>query len=149
RLIVFICMLSTGFNLEVVLCVATLDLVRRDWRLYCNILQPDVGNNNDDNPTVVDVKTVNMLENEQRSPIPYKLPPGVVREQLNNNNTIIRQNEQSLSFAVQDLEPADSRGVFKNVNIDVRQYKRLKMFIHAERYKDIPVSDGDLVAFLR
>lgn len=145
----FMRMYLTGFEQEVVLRFATLDLVRGDWRLYSNSLQPDVDNDNNDDPTVVDVKTVNIQENEQRSPIPYKLPPGVVREQLNNNNTIIRQNEQSLSFAVENLEPADSRGVFKNVDIDVRQYKRLKMFIHAERYKDIPVADGDLVAFLR
>src|SRR5690606_14480721 len=89
----FMRMYLTGFNQEVVLRFATLDLVRGDWRLYSNTLQPDVDNNNDDDPTVVDVKTVNIQENEQRSPIPYKLPPGVVREQLNNNNTVIRQNE--------------------------------------------------------
>jgi cell surface protein SprA len=145
----FMRMYLSGFDQEVVLRFATLDLVRGDWRLYSNSLQPDVDNDPGDDNTVVDVKTVNIQENEQRTPIPYKLPPGVVREQLNNNNTIIRQNEQSLSFAVEGLEPMDSRGVFKNVDIDVRQYKRLKMFIHAERYKDIPVADGDLVAFLR
>ena len=39
------------------------------------------------------------------------------REQLNNNNTVIRQNEQSLVLKVCDLEPADSRAVFKNINV--------------------------------
>ena len=32
----------------------------------------------------------------------------------------------------EQLEPGDARGVFKNVNLDLRQYKRLKMFMHAE-----------------
>src|SRR5690606_26551599 len=111
----FMRMYLSGFDQEVVLRFATLDLVRGDWRLYSNSLQPnDSDPDPDDDNTVVDVNTVNIQENEQRTPIPYKLPPGVVREQLNNNNTIIRQNEQSLSFAVQDLEPTDSRGVFKD-----------------------------------
>jgi cell surface protein SprA len=94
---------------------------------------------------------VNIEENNSRIPIPYVLPPGVIREQLNNNNTIIRQNEQSLSFVVENLEAQDSRGVFKNVNIDVRQYERLKMFMHAEKILNSDYLDDDipLVGFLR
>ncbi|TRZ45784.1 cell surface protein SprA [Robertkochia solimangrovi] len=149
RSISFMRMFMTGFDEPVVLRFGTLDLVRGDWRNYSKSLQPDTDPDPDDDGTFVDVNTVNIQENEQREPIPYRLPPGVVREQLNNNNTIIRQNEQSLSFAVCDLEPEDSRGVFKNVNIDIRQYKRLKMFIHAEEYDDVPLSDGQLVGFLR
>lgn len=145
----FMRMFLTGFDQQVILRFATLDLVRGDWRNYIGSLEPEDDPDPSDDNTLVDVSTVNIQENEQRMPIPYKLPPGVVREQLNNNNTIIRQNEQSLSFAVRDLQPKDSRGVFKNVDIDIRQYKRLKMFIHAERYEDIPVGPGELVAFLR
>ena len=75
---------------------------------------------------------VNILENENRIPINYILPPDIQREQVNNNNTIVRQNEQSMSFGVCDLQPKDYRAVYKNVNVDIRQYKKLKMFIHAE-----------------
>ncbi|MCX2681802.1 cell surface protein SprA [Galbibacter sp. EGI 63066] len=149
RSISFMRMFMTGFSEPTVLRFGTLDLVRGDWRNYSRSLQPEDDPDPNDDDTFVDVNTVNIQENEQREPIPYRLPPGVVREQLNNNNTIVRQNEQSLSFAVCDLEPEDSRGVFKNLNIDVRQYKRLKMFIHAEQYNNVPIADGDLVAFLR
>ncbi|MDG3582581.1 cell surface protein SprA [Galbibacter pacificus] len=149
RSVSFMRMFLTGFSNPVVLRFGTLDLVRGDWRNYSSSLQPEDDPDPNDDGTFVDVNTVNIQENEQREPIPYRLPPGVVREQLNNNNTIIRQNEQSLSFAVCDLETEDSRGVFKNINIDVRQYKRIKMFVHAEQYETTPVSDGDLVAFLR
>ncbi len=152
RSISFMRMYMTGFNSPTVLRFATLDLVRGDWRTYTKTLQ-DV--NIDDNPaddgTTLDVNTVNIEENSGRIPIPYVLPPGVVREQLNNNNTIIRQNEQSLSLLVENLEAQDSRGVFKNLNIDIRQYKNLKMFMHAEKIVDSDYADSStpLVGFLR
>ncbi|SNZ01040.1 protein involved in gliding motility SprA [Flagellimonas pacifica] len=151
RSISFMRMYLTGFSDDVVLRFATLDLVRGDWRTYTNSLQPDVDNDPLDDGTVTDVNTVNIEENFGRQPIPYVLPPGVIREQLNNNNTIIRQNEQSLSFVVENLEPQDARGVFKNVNIDVRQYERIKMFMHAEKIMNGDYSDSDtpLVGFLR
>lgn len=151
RSISFMRMYLTGFNDDVALRFATLDLVRGDWRTYTNSLQPDIDNDPSDDGTVTDVNTVNIEENFGRQPIPYVLPPGVVREQLNNNNTIIRQNEQSLSFVVENLESQDSRGVFKNVNIDVRQYERIKMFMHAEKILNGDYSDDDtpLVGFLR
>ncbi|MCL6267306.1 cell surface protein SprA [Flagellimonas myxillae] len=146
----FMRMYMTGFTDDIVLRFATLDLVRGDWRTYTNSLE---SNNDDpsDDDTIIDVNTVNIEENFGRQPIPYVLPPGVVREQLNNNNTIIRQNEQSLSFVVENLQPEDSRGVFKNVNIDVRQYERIKMFMHAEKILNADYSDADtpLVGFLR
>jgi len=152
RSISFMRMYLTGFSDDVVMRFATLDLVRGDWRTYTRSLQPEeVDNDPSDDGTVTDVNTVNIEENFGRQPIPYVLPPGVVREQLNNNNTIIRQNEQSLSFVVENLESEDSRGVFKNVNVDVRQYERIKMFMHAEKIMNGDYSDSDtpLVGFLR
>ncbi|MFD2604047.1 cell surface protein SprA [Euzebyella marina] len=143
-------MYMTGFNSDVVLRFATLDLVRGDWRTYVKSLDPDDPNVGDD-ATTMDVNAVNIQENENRSPIPYVLPPGVRREQLNNNNTIIQQNEQSLSLVVENLESQDSRGVFKNLNIDVRQYEKLKMFMHAEKIleSDSYEIESPLVGFLR
>ncbi len=152
RSISFMRMYMTGFASDVILRFATLDLVRGDWRTYTNSLErPGLDDDPSDDGTVTDVNTVNIEENFNRQPIPYVLPPGVVREQLNNNNTIIRQNEQSLSFVVENLESEDARGVFKNVNIDVRQYERIKMFMHAEKILNGDYSDNDtpLVGFLR
>ena len=143
-------MYMTGFNDDVVLRFATLDLVRGDWRTYAKSLQDEDLDPLDDG-TSLDVNAVNIQENENRNPIPYVLPPGVLREQLNNNNTIIQQNEQSLSLVVENLEAEDSRGVFKNLNIDLRQYEKLKMFMHAEKIfdADYPIEDTPLVGFLR
>jgi cell surface protein SprA len=47
----------------------------------------------------LDVSAVNIQENNQRCPINYITPPGCKAEQL-FNNTIINQNEQSLSLRV-------------------------------------------------
>ena len=151
RSISFMRMYLTGFSDDVVLRFATLDLVRGDWRTYTKSLQPDVDNIPEDDGTVVDVNTVNIEENNTRTPIPYDLPPGLRREQLNNNNTIVQQNEQSLSFRFEGLESEDSRGVFKNINFDIRQYERLKMFIHAEEFfmDDYLDDEVPLVGFLR
>ncbi len=150
RSISFMRMYLTGFSSDAVLRFATLDLVRGDWRTYTKTLESNEDDPSDD-ATQVDVNTVNIQENGNRNPIPYVLPPGVFREQLNNNNTIIDQNEQSLSFVVNDLEPEDSRGVFKNINYDIRQYKKLKMFMHAEEIMENDYVDGatPLVGFLR
>ncbi|MFS4418386.1 cell surface protein SprA [Maribacter sp. 2307ULW6-5] len=152
RSISFMRMYMTGFNDPTVLRFATLDLVRGDWRTYVKTLQDaDVDNDPTDDGTTLEVNTVNIEENNGRVPIPYVLPPGVLREQLNNNNTIIRQNEQSLSLLVDNLEPRDARGVFKNLNIDIRQYEKLKMFMHAEKISDLDYPDDStpLVGFLR
>jgi cell surface protein SprA len=152
RSISFMRMYLTGFSSDVVLRFATLDMVRGDWRTYTKTLQDEMVDNDPiDDGTIVDVNTVNIEENNSRLPIPYVLPPGVVREQLNNNNTIIRQNEQSLSFKVENLESEDSRGVFKSLNIDIRQYKKLRMFMHAEKINDSDYSDdaNPLIGFLR
>ena len=155
RSVRFMRMWLKGFTEPVVLRFGTLDLVRGDWRRYTQPLNTaQISSSN----TSVDVSTVNILENENRIPINYKLPPGVAREQLNNFNSVIRQNEQSLSLRVQDLEPKDLKGVYKNIDIDMRQYKRIKMFIHAESIPNrtplpgegsIENFDKRMVAFMR
>nr|WP_204344968.1 cell surface protein SprA [Psychroserpens algicola] len=131
------------FTETTVLRFATLDLVRSDWRRYRLTLDDEPNNDNDN--TEFSVGVVGLQENDGN----YVLPPGVVLEQLNNNNNIIRQNEQSLQVEVCDLEPQDSRGVFKNINVDMRQYNKLRMFIHAEDGETGSLNDGDLVGFIR
>jgi len=168
RSIRFMRMYLTGFSEEVTLRFGSLDLVRSEWRRYTKSLDPFEDDNTDllDN-TAFDVQTVNIQENGDRSPIRYVTPPGVVREQLYQNNTIINQNEQALSLRVSSadgtynggLEPLDSRAVFKQVNVDMRQYKRLKMFLHAESLPILsaenpngetsPLQDDQMVAFIR
>ena len=143
RSVRFARMFLTDFTQQTTLRFATLDLVRSDWRRY-RLSLDDEPNNDGDNATL-NVGVVGLQDNDGN----YVLPPGVVLEQLNNNNNIIRQNEQSLQIEVCELEPEDSRGVFKNINVDMRQYNKLRMFIHAEDGENGGLDDGDLVGFIR
>ena len=157
RSIRFMRMFMTGFASDVTMRFGSLDLVRGEWRRYTNTLDSnnpiDVDPSNDD--TTLDVLAVDIEENGDRSPIKYISPPGVTREELYNNNSVVRQNEKSLSLRVSDqgLESLDSRGVFKNVSIDMRQYKKLKMFLHAEALpiatNPSPLQDDEMVGFIR
>ncbi|WP_296382960.1 cell surface protein SprA [Winogradskyella sp.] len=131
------------FTENTVLRFASLDLVRSDWRRYTLDLDNDATNNSVD--AEFNVAIVGVQENDGD----YVIPPGVRREELNNNNNVIRQNEQSLVLQACDLEPTDSRGVFKNINIDMRQYKKLRMFLHAEAQEGSTLDPGELVAFIR
>jgi len=154
RSIQFMRMFVTGFSQDITLRFGALDLVRGDWRTYKNTLDSKDPNPDDDG-TAFDVLAVNIQENSARVPINYQMPPGVIREQLYNNNTIIRQNEQSLSLRVSQagLQPGDSRAVFKNISIDMRQYKRLQMFFHAEALEnDLDANrlqDNEMAGFIR
>ncbi|HEU0135689.1 MAG TPA: cell surface protein SprA [Flavobacterium sp.] len=153
RTIQFMRMFMTDFTDEVTVRFGSLDLVRGEWRRYTNTLD-QLDTNVEDDDTNFDVIAINIQENGDRCPINYISPPGVVREQLYNSNTIINQNEQSLALrsAGDGLEIDDSRAVFKNVSVDMRQFKKLKMFLHAEALPEpgfTALQDNELVAFIR
>ncbi|WP_417856132.1 cell surface protein SprA [Xanthomarina gelatinilytica] len=144
RSIRFTRMYLKEFTEKTVFRFGTLDLVRSDWRRYNLTLDEDGGDPALDN-TEFSVGIIGTIENDGI----YISPPGVEPEEFYNNNTVIRQNEQSLVLDVCDLESHDARAVYKNINIDMRQYKRLRMFIHAQE-GDIPgLQDEDLVGFIR
>ncbi|WP_417885200.1 cell surface protein SprA [Zunongwangia sp.] len=150
RSIRFMRMFLTGFNDPTIFRFASMEMIRGDYRRYNGILDEDNNPNQQDYDAGFEVTAVNIEENENREPIPYVLPPGVRREQLYQNNSNVRQNEQSLSMQVCGLQPQDARAVYKNFQVDMRQYKSLKMFLHGEGLvgQQKP-KDGDLVAFIR
>lgn len=124
----------------------TLDLVRSDWRRFTQALDINDGTPEDEQ-TDFTVGVIGTLENEGS----YNSPPGIEPEQLFNNNTVVRQNEQSLVVQTCNLETQDARGVFKNINLDMRQYERIRMFIHAEDAESgVGSLDNDeMVGFVR
>ena len=143
RSIRFMRMYLTEFTQNTIFRFGTLELVRSDWRKYQLSLDEEIDNNND--TTDFSVGIIGIQENEES----YVSPPGVEREQFNNNNTIVRQNEQSLVLNVCELEPEDSRGVYKNISVDMRQFNRLRMFMHAEDGASPGFTDGDIIGFVR
>ncbi|WP_301827750.1 cell surface protein SprA [uncultured Parabacteroides sp.] len=145
----FMRMFMTGFKESVVLRFGTLQLVRGEWRSYeQDLSDPKMP------PAVkgkLEVSTVNIEENSDRDPVSYTLPPGVSRVLDPSQPQIRQENEQALSLKVTDLAAQDARAVYKNTNYDLRQYKRLQLFTHAEAPKlDVnDLADGDLAVFIR
>jgi cell surface protein SprA len=140
-----------GFEEEIICRFATLELVRGTWRTYDRSLTSPgeyVPIDNDD--TSFEVFTVNIEENGQRQPVPYVLPPGIEREIDLGTTTLQQRNEQSLSLRVFGLKDGDARAVYKTSDLDVRQYRRLRMFSHAEAAgQNEDLSDGDITVFIR
>lgn len=150
RSIRFMRMYLSQFTQNTVLRFGTLDLVRGDYRRFTRTLNDVTFEDPANSNTLFEVGSVSIEENENRQPIPYRMPPGLDRERLNNNNNIIRQNEQSLSLKVCQLKPNDGRAVYKNFSVDMRQYKNLEMFIHAESLENqTALSNGEMHAFMR
>ncbi len=131
----FIRMFLTGFEDSVVLRFAKLELVRNQWRRF-NYELDTTGQYKlipANSPTSFNQLAVNIEENNSRSPIPYKTPANVIRQQqLSNNNVNLLLNEQSLSLQTCNLARGDIRGVFKTLNLDLRQYGKAYMYTHIE-----------------
>lgn len=144
----FMRMYLTGCEHETHLRFATLDLVRGEWRQYTRDLAPvGVAVNSS---ASIDVQTVNIEENSTRSPVNYVLPPGVSRQTDPGQAQLIAQNEQAMVLRVAHLSPRDARAMYKNTGYDMRQYKNLQMFVHAEQIAiDPELKDGDLSCFIR
>ncbi|GAB4092650.1 cell surface protein SprA [Flaviaesturariibacter terrae] len=149
----FIRMFLTGFDSSIVTRFGKLELVRNQWRKFTNEIDT-IGNVRPpvNTTTSIEALAVNLEENDQRTPIPYRTPPGIERQQqLSNNNVQLLQNEQALSVKTCGLQPNDTRGVFKTLNMDLRQYGSLSMFVHAED-NAVPgtnIRDGELNAVIR
>ena len=144
----FMRMYMKGFTDSTIIRFAQMQLVRADWRRYLHSLNKPgavVPLDPTDNTTFV-VSTVNIEENGKRTPVRYVEPPGISRVRDPASQNVVQQNEQSLSLRVCNLKPSDSRAAYKTVNFDIRNYKYLKMFVHAE---GTDVKDGDLSAFIR
>jgi cell surface protein SprA len=149
----FLRMYLTGFEDDVTLRFAKLDLVRNQWRQYgyeinySNDYKQISANTN----TTLNTLAVSVEENGNRTPVNYVIPPGIERIQLLSNNGVnLLQNEQALALQVNALNKKEARGVFKTMNIDVRRYGKLSMFLHAESMiNKNPIKDGNLTAVIR
>ncbi len=148
----FMRMFATGFEDSVVMRFAVLQLTRNIWRKF----QYKVDSSGMYNPATVstfNVGAVNIEENDKRTPLPYRTPSEIQRQQtLTNNGINLLQNEQALSLQFCDLSINDAKAVFQTFpDRDLRQFKKLQMFVHAEPTQQQPNSffDKDLYAVVR
>ena len=147
RSIRFMRMYMTGFQKQVTLRFARMEFVRNQWRRYNQDLS-DVNTIPCDAQTQFDVDAVNIEENSNRQPFNYVLPEGIRRE-LALGVFSTQQNEQSLTMTIRGLCDGEEKAVFKRLDMDMRVYERLKMFVHGEILDRLPIRDGDLSVFVR
>ena len=140
----FMRMFLTGFKKPIVLRFGTLDLVRGEWRTYDQQLSAASGG-------TLEASAVNLEENAEKTPVNYVLPPGISREQDPSQPQLVESNEQALSLVVRNLTSGEAKAVYKNTTLDLRQYKRIQMFTHANALEQntTNLKDRELAVFIR
>ena len=145
----FMRMFLTNFADSTFLRFGTLNLTRGEWLSYTNKLYTSTSA-----PSVtgeLTVSAVNIEDDATKTPVNYVLPPGVSRQIDPSQLQTVEENEQSLSLKVENLASNDARAVYKATSYDMREYKRLHMFAHAEKLTgDITnLKDYELSLFIR
>ena len=140
----FMRMFLTGFKKPIVLRFGTFDLVMGKWRTYDQPLSAASGG-------TIDASSVSLEENGEKTPVNYVLPPGIKREQDPSQPQLVEANEQALSLVVKNMSTGEAKAVYKNSTLDLRQYKRIQMFAHANALEQntTRLQDGDLSVFIR
>ena len=140
----FMRMFLTGFKKPIVLRFGTFDLVMGKWRTYDQPLSAASGG-------TLDASSVSLEENGEKTPVNYVLPPGIKREQDPSQPQLVEANEQALSLVVKNMSTGEAKAVYKNSTIDLRQYKRIQMFAHANALEQntTRLQDGELSVFIR
>ncbi len=140
----FMRMFLTGFKKPIVLRFGTFDLVMGKWRTYDQSLSAASGG-------TLDASSVSLEENGEKTPVNYVLPPGIRREQDPSQPQLVEANEQALSLVVKNMSTGEAKAVYKNSTLDLRQYKRIQMFAHANAFEQntTRLQDGDLSVFIR
>ncbi len=150
----FIRAYATEFSQPVVMRLVKFQLVGSQWRKFDgNLYQRGLYEIPEPYDPKFNVSVINIEENgssgTNTEKIPYVLPPGIERDYDNTSPILREQNEQSLLLTVEGLKDRDARAVFKNLTTDLINYKRLKMFFHAEAKDGIELLDDEVTAFVR
>ena len=151
RSIRFMRMFPTDFEQPVVLRFAAMDLVRGEWRRYpfsLDGIREDVPTDEGSN-TVFEVNAVQsrgerIANPDSLRPSTGDRPTGTLRHRL----PAAAERAIALSPGVRAFGWRCS-GRIQNLSMDMRMFKRLKMFVHAEAGDNRPLRDNDLGIFVR
>ena len=141
----FMRMFLTQFQKPIVLRFGSLDLVRGEWRVYTQPLSTTSESG------TLEVSAVNIEENNNKQPVNYVLPPGISRVTDPSQPQLTEANEQALNMVVKNLSAGESKAVYRNTVLDLRQYKHMQMFVHANHLVNdaTDLKDNQLAVFIR
>ena len=142
----FMRMFLTNFEKPIVLRFGSLDLVRGEWRTYEQSL-----NSGATETGTLTSSEINIEENNDKEPVNYVMPPGITREKDPTQPQLVESNEQALCLIATDMAAGEMKAVYKGTNLDLRQYKRLQMFVHANALSpnSTDLQDSQLALFFR
>ncbi len=129
----------SGYERPFTLRFAALDFVGNQWRQDENI------NTQSDPNADIKISTINIEENSNRRPIPYRQPRGAIRAQNRSTQLQSLQNEQSIALQAENLGPG-SLQLVKRVypsGLNLLNYSNMRMFVHGEGYENR--GDAELV----
>jgi cell surface protein SprA len=128
-----------------VLRFGSLDLVRGEWRIYNKPLSTTSESG------TLEVSAVNIEENNNKQPVNYVVPPGISRVTDPSQPQLTEANEQALNMVVKNLSAGESKAIYRNTVLDLRQYKHLQMFVHANHLVNdaTDLKDNQLAVFIR
>ena len=142
----FMRMFLTEFQHPVIMRFGTFDLVRGEWRVYEQNLDNAASQGGK-----MTVSAVNIEENNDKTPVNYVLPPGIRRDTDPSQPQLVENNEQALAMTVTNLGNNESKAVYRNTMLDLRQYKRIQMFVHANAFEQntTMLGNNQLAVFVR
>lgn len=140
----------SGFADETHIRFGSLELMTSQWRNY----EQPIYSATNRTPTIsgkFSATSVNIEENGDRSPVNYVVPPGVTRILDPTQVQLVQDNEQAMSLKVTDLAAGEARAIYKKSSLDLRKYRRIQMFSHAESLpaQEGLLADGDVSIFIR
>ncbi|NJK84939.1 MAG: cell surface protein SprA, partial [Bacteroidales bacterium] len=142
----FVRMYLTNFSDSVILRFAELRLIRNEWRKYdFDVSEGGPSVTQQFEPGSFEISAVNIEENSDR----YVLPPKIDRVIDPSQPQLAQLNEQSMVMKVYNLKDGESRVAYKNSELDLRQYKKITMWVHAEAIQEQILDSADLTAFVR
>lgn len=122
----------SGYKHPFTMRFATFEFVGSQWR------QDESINNQSDPNAELRLSTINIEENSNRSPFPYRQPAGAIRAQDRGTQIQSLQNEQSIVMEVENLGP-QSVQLAKRVypgGLNLLEYSNMRMFVHGEGYNN-------------
>ncbi|MFT6333433.1 MAG: cell surface protein SprA [Halioglobus sp.] len=146
RSIQFMRMYMTKFKSAKTFRLADFQLVRNLWR------KSEVECEGDGSQLGVEfsVDEVGVEENGDKAPFGYVTPRGIVQEELFSTFSNLLQDEKSLALNFCGLDDGCSVAINKLAKLDLTQYDRLQLFMHAETEPDSPeIPNGELYGYIR
>lgn len=122
----------SGYEKPFTLRFATFELVGSQWREAENV------NAQQPSDPEFDISSINIEENSQRQPIPYRQPEGAIRATNRSRQRQTIANEQSIVINARNLGPGELN-MIKRVypgGLNMVNYSNVRMFVHGEGYEN-------------